>query len=128
VGGEGGAQRRRHACPRADLHRLGLEAAEASLGRLDRRGVGGGELGATPPAQEKGGPRGGVGGHAPERRRAGVVEAGAEGVGRGRHDRHRRRGPKAVHVDDGGGAHGGRGCDEAAQAARTLRPRHPRHV
>jgi len=50
MGGEGGAQRRRHARPRGDLRRLGIEAAEASLGRLDRRGVGGGELGAAPPA------------------------------------------------------------------------------
>jgi len=89
--GEGGAQRRRHARPRVNLHRLGVEAAEASLGRLDRRGVRGGEVGAAAPAQKGRRPRGGVGQHAQPGRRAGVHEAGAECVRRRRHDRHRRR-------------------------------------
>jgi len=63
VGGEGSAQRRRHARPLVDLRHLGVEAAETPLGRLERGGVGRGELGAPPPAQENRRPRGGVGRH-----------------------------------------------------------------
>jgi len=128
MGGEGDAQRRRHADPLADLPRLGVEAAEAALGRLDRRGVGGTKLGAPPTAQEGRRPRVGGGHKAQPGSRARVGQARAEGVSRRRQDRHRRRRSEAVNVDDGGRTDGGGVSDEAAQAVRAFGPRHPRHV